>query len=256
VAAHRALELDPNQAYAHMILGVNKLMNELDMDASDFHLDEALRLRPNDYFILSSVGSFRIRSGRVDEGLALMKQSIDINPADGAAMWFYSTFLDSLHMYDDAIERAQHVVALLPDTAFGYVNLAFIAARAGKEALAREAIRKALARQPNVLQMANIAWAYTHLGDRSAAAAIVSDLRRDYVDFPIPIFHVNLHIIMGEYQQAIDMLEKLLNDPVDGGLIRANFYQDVRFSWNEELHALPAYRALVKRVQAEVDGLR
>ena len=255
-AARRALELDPNQAYAHMTLGVNKLFNELDLDASEFHHGEALRLRPQDYFILSSVGAFKISSGRVEEGLALMRRSLANNPADGAAVWFYARHLDGLHMYDEAVERAEHVTALLPDVAFGYVNLALIAARAGRQAIAKDAIEKALARKPSFVEMADIAWAYSYLGDKSAAASIVGELRRDHSDFPVPAFHLQLHIILGEHQQALDLIEQYLDDPLEGGIVRANLYQDVTERWTEDLRNLPRYRALVKRVQEEVNSAR
>ena len=240
---------------AHLVLAVITLFKNTDIESSNFHLDEALRLRPQDYFVLSSAGGFYVNSGRVEEGLSLLRRSIDINPADGAAVWFYSGFLDNLQMFDEAIEAGQHVVALMPDIAFGYTNLAIIAARAGKNEMARDAIGKAMARQPNFIEMADIALAHSYLGDTQGAQEIVSELRVAHGDLPILSFQAKLHLAVEEYEQVIDLIEQNLDDPLHGS-IRTSLYQDSGPREFHEIRHLPRYRALVARVRAEVDGAR
>ena len=76
----RALELDPDLAYARGGLGWHAMMYERDLEAAAEHYRVALQLAPNDARILSGAAVFAETLGRFDRAIELAERALKVNP--------------------------------------------------------------------------------------------------------------------------------------------------------------------------------
>ena len=78
-AAHEAVRLDPNYALAHFQLAyVYFFRHELDLFFVE--TEKALSLSPNDAGLLSAIGHFTAFAGEWDRGIAMIKESMTLDP--------------------------------------------------------------------------------------------------------------------------------------------------------------------------------
>ncbi|MGI9324619.1 MAG: TIR domain-containing protein [Pseudomonadales bacterium] len=204
-SAQRALQLDPDQPLALLATG-------------DF--EGAYRINPNDYRVLSSLAFRRIWvEGRVEEGIALLARSAEINPADTANLWYFSDHLFGLQRWEHAIRVARDGTRVAPEAAFGHANIARIAAAAGDHALARTSAEKAESLDPGAYAMVDIATAYGHIGDLSAAREVFERAWREgRAALQDPFWLYRMHLAVGEVDVALDHLEKVVTSrwPIAG----------------------------------------
>jgi Tfp pilus assembly protein PilF len=78
-AARKALELDPNLADGHRILGAMRARAGQLLQAEDFY-SKALSLDPNNPETLNAYGNFLVLVGRVKEALTVSQQALALEP--------------------------------------------------------------------------------------------------------------------------------------------------------------------------------
>ncbi len=76
----RALELDPDLAYAHGGLAWHAMMYERDLQTAAEHYRIALKLAPNDSRILGGAAILAEGLGRFDRAIELAEQALTVNP--------------------------------------------------------------------------------------------------------------------------------------------------------------------------------
>jgi TolB-like protein len=219
-SARKALAIDPNLAGAHLALANNYTYN---LDGRSFdHYVRAYELNPNDYQILVSMGLSLLVRGVTEPGLALMRKSVELNPADAASIWWFSRWLGHIKRWDEALFNAQLVTKLLPDVAFGHANLARLAALAGKPDLAHEAAQRAEEAGLSAQDFPAVATAYSLIGQPQEARRIF-DLSeaRGYGLLANAEFHFLMYSAIGEEDAALDYIEQA----IDSGFPRSILLQ-------------------------------
>lgn len=142
---------------------VNDDVKNLLMQALTLHLagnvNEALPLygqilqrEPDNFFALTNLGTLCIERGQAENGVALLKRSLEINPEQAQAQNSLSCGLKELKQYDEALASSERAVALAPNDPDAYVNRgnALLALRRNEEALSD--FERALALAPNNAQ--------------------------------------------------------------------------------------------------------
>jgi adenylate cyclase len=107
-ATQRALELDPQEQYAHYILALMLYTCEPGFDAYYEEAERAIALNPNDAFVLADLGLWMVYSGKWERGVALVEKATILNPLH-QDFYYFAFFLDHYRReeYQQALEVHQ-----------------------------------------------------------------------------------------------------------------------------------------------------
>jgi TolB-like protein/Tfp pilus assembly protein PilF len=207
-AARKALELDPDLADAHALLG--------DMHQLQWHWAEAqaeykraLELNPNDAAAHLGLADWLLCQGRTEEALVWSRRARELDPL-GVTGLSNGWILFNARRYDEAIGELRSVLAVHSDyaTAHWFLGYALIAVGQSDEAIT--ALDKAVSLSggsPAVI--GTLVSAYAQSGRRTEALRLVDELkrrqRRNYV--PAEAF-VDAYLGLGERDQAFAWLDR------------------------------------------------
>jgi TolB-like protein/class 3 adenylate cyclase len=145
-AARRAVQLDPDNADAHTILG-DVLMYEGDLDVAAAEFAIALRIDPNHTNALVFWGELKVAEGMPIEGIEMVLKAFRLNPhPPGWYYWVLGYAQYSARRYEDAVQTLRH------ETTRGTGSSRLLAAslaQLGRLEQAKEVGRHFLAINPN-----------------------------------------------------------------------------------------------------------
>jgi TolB-like protein len=144
-SARRALALDNHNPASHVGMAYVAL-HRRQFDLAGMHLDHALKIHPNDPYIIADRASWLTRTGRPAEALAALDVAFEYDPF--APTWFYeyrANAMFHLHRYDDAIRNLQKMTVLYH---WHHAHLASAYAHAGQGDDARRELAVFLAMRP------------------------------------------------------------------------------------------------------------
>ncbi len=205
-ATRRALELDPQLAEGHAVLGTIAFYHDWDWDTARRELERAIELNPGlanahqaygDYLevlgqwsesivvgmrsvevdpisagIRLNLGLTYNMAGRFDEGLATCESALELNPQ---ALWAWYCIADSYHgqgALEDAFTAAERGMQLDPEEPVLQVILARQYDALGRRGEAEEILdRLETESQHQYVSPFYLAWIHTHLGNRDEALA-------------------------------------------------------------------------------------
>jgi TolB-like protein/tetratricopeptide (TPR) repeat protein/DNA-binding winged helix-turn-helix (wHTH) protein len=207
-AARRALELDPDLADAHALLGE---MYQLQWQWAEAQAEykRALELNRNDAAAHLGLANWLLCQGRTEEALVWSRRARELDPL-GVTGLSNGWILFQARRYDEAIGELRSVLAVHPDyaTAHWFLGYALIANGQSEEAIT--ALHKAVSLSggsPAVI--GTLVRAYAQSGRRTEALRLVDELkrrqRRNYV--PAAAF-LDAYLGLGERDQAFAWLER------------------------------------------------
>lgn len=146
-AANHALALDGTLADAHTALAFTKVHYLHDWTSAEKEFRRAVELEPNNpyaHFFYSN--SFLMPMGRHKEAIAEMKKAMELDPLSTRIQSFAGRTYIYARQYDNAIAQFQRVNQLDPNFALNHERLAHLYAMLGKfdEAIAEEAKARGL----------------------------------------------------------------------------------------------------------------
>jgi DNA-binding winged helix-turn-helix (wHTH) protein/Tfp pilus assembly protein PilF len=109
-AVDRALALDPRSSLAHLVAGQLKMRHDFDWDAARSEFRQAVTLNPKDPQALNGYGEFLYASGRDEQGLAVLRDGLALDPLDMNHQTAFGFALRNLHRFDDAVQQLQRTV--------------------------------------------------------------------------------------------------------------------------------------------------
>ncbi len=157
-ALRRAIELDPNLTAPHNNLG--SVLNELKRyEEAEAVLRRAIELDPSYAIAHSNLGSVLSDSKRYEEAEAALRRAIELDPSDALAHSNLGSVLSDLKRYEEAEAVLRRAIELDPSYALAHSNLGSVLNELKRHEEAEAALRRAIELDPN------LANAYRHLGN-------------------------------------------------------------------------------------------
>lgn len=142
----RALELDPTDPEAHRIMGIIKVKNHRDYAASRHHHDMAVKLAPNDAYILGRCAAFHTFVGEAEKAMELLDRAEALDPF--LPVWVTEERCAALYAMDRFEEMLAAASALPYQTRRSRIYMAAALVALDRIPQARAQIREALTGDP------------------------------------------------------------------------------------------------------------
>ena len=144
----RTFKLPPESAAAYLLTG--QMMNRLELeDLAEASLKQAMAKDaklPEVHYLLGQIAVFR---SRLDEGLALLRAELALNPAHAMAMYWIGDVYVRQAKWPDAIAALQQSIWINPYFSGPYILLGKAFAKTAQPAAAEEMLRHAIQYDPN-----------------------------------------------------------------------------------------------------------
>jgi tetratricopeptide (TPR) repeat protein len=141
-------------------------------------LDRSLQLAPDNYDALKLRAKLLLTFHRFEEGLEVARRAQALNPQDHDVYGAMTDALVELGEYPAAVEAAQRMVDLRPDTS-SYARVSYLRWLHGDAAGAVEAMRVA-AQSASPQDTERVAWCYVQLGDALMHAGKTAEAEREF----------------------------------------------------------------------------
>jgi predicted Zn-dependent protease len=119
-AASRAVELDGTLAEVHSLLAQARWYMEFDWVETEASLSRALALEPTNVYAITILSFFLQCSGRLEEGLELMKQAVAADPLNPVVRQDFAWRRHHTRRFGHVIEEANRIIQSDPGFAPAY----------------------------------------------------------------------------------------------------------------------------------------
>jgi Flp pilus assembly protein TadD len=143
-----ALELAPDNAEAHRLMGIAALMTGAHSKAID-HLRSALARLPNDARVNMTLGSALVDTGANEDGLTHLKRACELAPKNAEAWYNFGVALKFTRHMQQARDALEHAVAIESGHIKARNKLAEVMFSLGDTPAAVRTLRGTLSRQPD-----------------------------------------------------------------------------------------------------------
>lgn len=144
----KAIRLNPQDAEAHRIMGTMQMLIHRDYEKARAHYEQAMKLAPNNAFIVGRVAAFHTFNGEPEIGLELLDRAEAMDPI--LPVWVVEDRISALYIlgrFDELFEQAR----LLPfQTRRSRIYRAVVHSQRGEIDRARQLIAAAMADDPNL----------------------------------------------------------------------------------------------------------
>jgi TolB-like protein/Tfp pilus assembly protein PilF len=203
-AVRRALEIDPDNAFAWSSLAYLKRSYEWDWEGARAAIEKALQLDPNNFDVLGAAASLSITFGDHARAIQLFRRITENDPLNLAALRALATNLLRTGEPDEALAVFRKVLALNPEYPRVHTDIArvysvqgdFERAQAENELEPRELDR-----------LINNAILHFRIGNEAESGAFLNEYIGKYgEEYPYPV--AIIHAIRGENDLAFQWLDK------------------------------------------------
>jgi serine/threonine protein kinase/TolB-like protein len=204
-AAHKALELEPSLAEAHLSLAFAKHHFDFDWSGAENEYKTAFRSTPR--LATMRYAEFLVTAARYDEAIREIDRARQLDPLSVVIASNVGRILFFAHRYDEAIRECRSILGLHPDRVFTRIHLAMAFEQKG---MFREATAE-------VEQIA------AYFGDAGLSGAILDamtgksgEARRALRDVEIPndagvldwVMIAGVYATLGDKERAFEWLDK------------------------------------------------
>jgi len=173
VAVEQALRLDPDVAVAHAARGLLLQWADFDWSGSEAEYRRAVELAPTDALSRFSLGRMQGTLGHPHQAIAMLRQTITIDPRNGAAWSWLAWELAAVGQLEEAEQAARKAVAFVPASSFIAAGLVIIQIERGETAAALTSAQQIPA---DIWRDIALAFATQGGDDRAAADAALKNL--------------------------------------------------------------------------------
>jgi len=210
----KALELDNTLAFAHRMAGWNAMWQDRDWAAAERHLSRALALDSSDIWTYHQYAAFLAATGRMEEGLAMMRRATALDPFSSFTATEVGFHLYWNRRYTDAIAVLERAEA---DTVWSQMipmvlGRAYLAVGRYDDAI-REFRHAGQQTSDGFEAPALLAYALGTAGRTRDARALVSQyVERARASSARPLDLVAVHLGIGDTARALDWVEQIPGD--------------------------------------------
>ncbi len=212
----RAVELDPNLAEAHAIMGHLKYACDYDWIGAEEELKRAIELNPNSGEAYDYYGLMLSSLERYDEALEMQRRAHELDPL-AHRMDLVTTYLRA-GRYDEALRGVTRVLEVEPYLPLAHLTLGWVQLLTGKTAQGVATLEKGLALSPdNTLYLAQVGQAYGMVGRTDEARAVLRRLEELSSERYVSPYHMAyVHTGLGDRERAMDWLEQAYQERAGG----------------------------------------
>ena len=213
-AAVKAQEIDDTLAEPHTSLAEYRMSYEWDWPGAEREYKRAIELNPNNAYARQAYGNYLEAVGRLDEAIAERKRAGGLDPltpftvADVGYPYYYAG------QYDQAIEYFRRALELDPNFFWSHlwIGQAYVEKKMYEEAIVQ--IQKAIALSSgNTRAIATLGYAYGVSGKSSEAHKVLDQLKeRSKSSYVSPYFIALVYSGLGDKDHAFEWLEKAYDE--------------------------------------------
>jgi TolB-like protein/DNA-binding winged helix-turn-helix (wHTH) protein/Flp pilus assembly protein TadD len=236
----RAVAIANNLGEGHLALAyVSEQI--LDFTTASQEYRSALALAPGNASVLSSYGSFAVRMGETEAGLAALHRSVVLDPLSDSYYDVLGQGLLAARRYNDAISTFALAKALVPVSMFSNQWLGLAYYSIGDFQSARTACES---RGDAFLRPYCLALVYDKLGRHTDAKSMLATLRATWGETPSTnTYYAMIYAQWGDTAQALDWLESAMRN-------RDPYLDEVKTSpWLDPLRKEPRFQAVMRALK-------
>jgi TolB-like protein/Tfp pilus assembly protein PilF len=173
VAVEQALRLDPDMAVAHAARGLLLQWADFDWTGAEAEYRRAAELAPTDALSRFSLGRMQGTLGHPEQAIALLRQTIAIDPRNGPTWSWLAWYLAAVGQLEEAEQAARNAVAFVPGSPFIAAGLVIIQIQRGETSAALTSAQQI---RPDIWRDIALAFATQGGVDHAAADAAVKSL--------------------------------------------------------------------------------
>lgn len=216
-AVRKALEIDPDLADAHRVLGFLLIMGkDIDWIGAERETKKALDLNPSVALGHESYAWILSYLGRLDEALLEAEKALELDPLSGATYKTVAKVLYFSKQYDKAIEQMRKMREISPEDRGIAIQLGMSYLEKGQFEKAIEEFSSILvpSKGKSDLILYYLALSYAKSGRTEEARKILNDFKEiSSKNQFIPAFvTAQIHASLGERDEAIGILEKAYDE--------------------------------------------
>ncbi len=244
-AAERAVQIDPNLSSASTQLGMLSIWYDWDPDAATRHFQRALELDPNNAEAHLYYAHLLSNQGRHAEAISEAERALELEPFNSRFNALTGQFLVHAGRPDDAIARLQATIDLDPNHVLArmFLATAYIEKEMYPEAMAEAQVAIERTRRRLSDPLGILGYALAKSGDTAGAQAVRDELllasKSRYVS---PYAVARVLNALGERDEALAWLER----GFEARDHKMNLLK-VDPKWNS-LHGDPRFEDLVRRI--------
>ena len=237
-AAEKALEIDPDYAFAHSNLGrIAMFLNDLNGAAR--HHERALALDPTDLRVLNNAALFLANLGRTDEALALDEFQVRRDPVNVGSLINLGAAQSSAGRLDEAIASFRTALSLSPGLGLAHYYLGRTMQQKGDASGALVEIEQETIESVRMIGLPMCYHALGRKGDSDAAlAALIAKYEKDAAYNIASVF-----AFRGDKDKAFEWLDKAVTYE-DAGLYSIALDNDLFANVRSDARWLPFLRKI------------
>jgi DNA-binding winged helix-turn-helix (wHTH) protein/TolB-like protein/Flp pilus assembly protein TadD len=243
-AAARAITLDDTLAEAHHALGEILLDYDWDWQGAEREFQRALQLNPNNAAAHMSYGFYLLTIGRREEALTEARRAVELDPLSSQINSNLAIILMVARQGDEALAQLRETLKLHSDYAYvqSQMGRAYLVKGMYDEAIAH--YQKVIdAGGDRNLALVGLAQAYAHTGRRDEALQILEELKAQLKDGHVKHYYLAVaEAALDERDAAFESLDRAMAEH-DLGMLYLKV--DPRF---DQLRSDPRFTDLIRRV--------
>jgi tetratricopeptide (TPR) repeat protein len=230
-AAELSLQLNPDLAEGHAVLGLCRLANDRNWRGAEASFRRALELAPGNALVLRHAAIMAACLGRDDESIALLRRAVTLDPLSVPVLRLLGQRCLYVGLLADAETALQKVFELNPRGGFTHYWLGMNYLLHGRRV---EALSMFKREANDVFSLLGLAVGEHALGHRTEAEAALRELIARHADSAA--FQIaGAHACLGDTDQAFEWLEQadLKRDPglveIKAEILLRNIHDDPRW---------------------------
>ncbi len=213
-AASRAVTLDPTLPEAHLSMGWISMWYDRRWADAEHHFLRAIELNPRLPWAIAWYAAYLAAVGRLEESLPLIERAQRLDPLN----YVHATYVGMHYLWfrqpDAAAAQFRKSLELQPNFYMAHWGLARVYVDKGRYTQALAELQYDGGDFTGLHRPGLLGYAYGKAGNVAAARKVLSELkatasRGEYVP---PVDVAIIHISLGEKEQALDALERIVGD--------------------------------------------
>jgi len=213
-AAAKALSLDPDLPEAHLSMGWISMWYDRDWSAADQHLRRAIELNPRHAWAVAWYAAYLAAVGRLEESMPLVERSLALDPLS----YIHSTYVGTHYLWARrdgvALDNFRQTIEFAPTFFMAHWGIARVHLNQGNFAAAIAGLETGGGDYTGLHRSGLLGYAHARAGDAVRARQILTDMdeherKGEYV---APVDRAIIHIGLGQTTEALDWLERVVED--------------------------------------------